>query len=110
MYCCYHYHSSFFSFHLPYYSGGSSISSSNASSCNTVVYCNRPKLTIFVIVYSIVGNGIKTVLVNVIDIGQALNREAPEITKFFGCELGSQTTFSADTERSEIEMFYFFNH
>ena len=51
-------------------------------------------------VYTTTGNGIKTVLVNVIDIGQALNREAPEITKFFGCELGSQTTFSADTERS----------
>ena len=42
------------------------------------------------------GNGIKTVLVNVVDLGQSLNREAPEITKFFGCELGSQTTFSAD--------------
>lgn len=42
------------------------------------------------------GNGIKTVLVNVVDLGQSLNREAPEITKFFGCELGSQTTYSAD--------------
>lgn len=42
------------------------------------------------------GNGIKTVLVNVADIGLSLNREAPEITKFFGCELGSQTTFAED--------------
>jgi len=42
------------------------------------------------------GNGIKTVLVNVADIGLSLNREAPEITKFFGCELGSQTTFAGD--------------
>ena len=30
------------------------------------------------------GNGIKTVLVNVIDLGLALNRDSPEITKFFG--------------------------
>jgi len=36
------------------------------------------------------------VLVNVADIGLSLNREAPEITKFFGCELGSQTTFADD--------------
>lgn len=59
----------------------------------------------FIVVYNVTGNGIKTVLVNVIDIGQALNREAPEITKFFGCELGSQTTFSAETERSVIYTF-----
>lgn len=48
------------------------------------------------------GNGIKTVLINVIDLGLALNREAPEITKFFGCELGSQTSYSADTERAIV--------
>ena len=42
------------------------------------------------------GNGIKTVIVNVTDIGLSLNREASEITKFFGCELGSQTTFAPD--------------
>lgn len=48
------------------------------------------------------GNGIKTVLVNVIDLGTALNREAPEITKFFGCEIGSQTTYSAETERAIV--------
>lgn len=39
---------------------------------------------------------------NVTDIGLALNREAPEITKFFGCELGSQTTYSADTDRAVV--------
>lgn len=48
------------------------------------------------------GNGIKTVLVNVIDLGASLNREAPEITKFFGCEIGSQTSFSADTDRAIV--------
>jgi translation initiation factor 5 len=42
------------------------------------------------------GNGIKTVLVNAIEIGQSLNRDAPEITKFFGCEIGSQTTYDKD--------------
>ena len=48
------------------------------------------------------GNGIKTVLVNVIDLGLALNREPPEITKFFGCELGSQTSYSHETERAIV--------
>jgi translation initiation factor 5 len=48
------------------------------------------------------GNGIKTVLVNVGDVAASLNREAPEITKFFGCELGSQTTYSADTDRAIV--------
>mmetsp|Transcript_11863 Transcript_11863/g.12783 ORF Transcript_11863/g.12783 Transcript_11863/m.12783 type:complete len:423 (-) Transcript_11863:211-1479(-) len=42
------------------------------------------------------GNGIKTVLMNITDVADALKREAPEITKFFGCELGAQTTYSAD--------------
>jgi translation initiation factor 5 len=35
------------------------------------------------------GNGIKTVLTNVKDVADSLKREAPEVTKFFGCELGS---------------------
>ena len=43
------------------------------------------------------GNGIKTVLVNVIDLGAALNRDAPEITKFFGCEVGTQSSFTLDS-------------
>lgn len=45
------------------------------------------------------GNGIKTVLVNVSDIGTSLNRDSSEITKFFGCELGAQTTMSIDEDR-----------
>ena len=42
------------------------------------------------------GNGIKTLLVNVVEVGQSLNRDHAEITKFFGCELGAQTSFAAD--------------
>lgn len=48
------------------------------------------------------GNGIKTLLVNVVELGQSLNRDAPEITKFFGCELGAQTTYSADSDRAIV--------
>eukprot|EP00598_Pedospumella_elongata_P005487 CAMPEP_0184966878 /NCGR_PEP_ID=MMETSP1098-20130426/409_1 /TAXON_ID=89044 /ORGANISM="Spumella elongata, Strain CCAP 955/1" /LENGTH=433 /DNA_ID=CAMNT_0027488233 /DNA_START=240 /DNA_END=1541 /DNA_ORIENTATION=- len=48
------------------------------------------------------GNGIKTVLMNVTDVAASLNREAPEITKFFGCELGSQTTYAADSDRAIV--------
>jgi translation initiation factor 5 len=45
------------------------------------------------------GNGIKTVIVNVADIATSLNRDASEITKFFGCELGAQTTMSVEEDR-----------
>ncbi len=48
------------------------------------------------------GNGIKTVLVNIVDLGAALNREPAEICKFFGCELGSQTKYEADTDRAIV--------
>ena len=43
------------------------------------------------------GNGIKTVLVNIIELAGALKRDPPEVTKFFGCELGAQTIYSTDT-------------
>ncbi len=42
------------------------------------------------------GNGIKTVLVNVDDLGLALKRDPAEVTKFFGCELGAQTSYATD--------------
>jgi translation initiation factor 5 len=48
------------------------------------------------------GNGIKTVLVNIVELGQSLNREPSEITKFFGCELGAQTTYSEDLDRAIV--------
>ena len=46
------------------------------------------------------GNGIKTVLVNIVDLSTALHRDPAEITKFFGTELGSQTTYDRDIDRA----------
>ena len=43
------------------------------------------------------GNGIKTVIVNINDIATSLNRDPSEITKYFGFELGAQTTMAAVT-------------
>jgi len=48
------------------------------------------------------GNGIKTVLVNIKDVALSLNRKAPEVTKFFGTELGAQTTYANDTDRAVV--------
>eukprot|EP01006_Ploeotia_vitrea_P048125 TRINITY_DN67198_c12_g4_i1.p1 TRINITY_DN67198_c12_g4~~TRINITY_DN67198_c12_g4_i1.p1 ORF type:complete len:446 (+),score=35.24 TRINITY_DN67198_c12_g4_i1:161-1498(+) len=42
------------------------------------------------------GNGIKTILVNIVELGAALNRDPQEITKFFGCELGAQTSYTTE--------------
>ncbi|WVR05956.1 hypothetical protein IAU60_002983 [Kwoniella sp. DSM 27419] len=42
------------------------------------------------------GNGIKTVIPNMEDIARALNRPPTYPTKFFGCELGAQTSMAAD--------------
>lgn len=39
------------------------------------------------------GNGIKTVIPNMSDISRSLSRPPTYPTKFFGCELGAQTTF-----------------
>ena len=41
-------------------------------------------------------------LVNVVDLANHLKREPAEVTKFFGCELGSQTTYAVDTERAIV--------
>jgi len=40
------------------------------------------------------GNGIKTVLVNIDQVAESLKREPAEVTKFFGTELGAQTTYT----------------
>ena len=48
------------------------------------------------------GNGIKTVLVNVVEVAQALNRGGPEVTKFFGTELGAQTTYDESIDRAIV--------
>ncbi|CCE61813.1 hypothetical protein TPHA_0B01400 [Tetrapisispora phaffii CBS 4417] len=45
------------------------------------------------------GNGIKTAVLNVADVARALNRPAPYIIKYFGFELGAQTSISVDKDR-----------
>jgi len=45
------------------------------------------------------GNGIKTVLVNMVDVARALARPPTYVTKYFGCELGAQTNFDVKNER-----------
>ncbi|MBW0481364.1 hypothetical protein O181_021079 [Austropuccinia psidii MF-1] len=45
------------------------------------------------------GNGIKTVIPNMSEIARALARPPTYITKFFGCELGAQTTFDEKFDR-----------
>ncbi len=48
------------------------------------------------------GNGIKTVVPNISDLALSLKRDAGEVNKFFGCELGSQTTYNADSDRAVV--------
>ena len=48
------------------------------------------------------GNGIKTVLPNIVDLAFSLHRDPGETTKFFGTELGSQTTWDKTTERAVV--------
>lgn len=45
------------------------------------------------------GNGIKTVIVNMVDVARALARPPTYVTKYFGCELGAQTQFDVKSER-----------
>ncbi|KAJ7903364.1 domain found in IF2B/IF5-domain-containing protein [Mycena olivaceomarginata] len=45
------------------------------------------------------GNGIKTVLPNMSDVARALSRPPSYTTKFFGCELGAQTSTDERNER-----------
>lgn len=45
------------------------------------------------------GNGIKTVIVNMVDIAKSLNRPPTYPTKYFGCELGAQTQFDVKNDR-----------
>lgn len=42
------------------------------------------------------GNGIKTVVVNMVEVAKAVGRPPTYITKFFGCELGAQTSWTND--------------
>lgn len=43
------------------------------------------------------GNGIKTNVVNMVEIAKALGRPAAYTTKYFGCELGAQSKFDEKT-------------
>lgn len=45
------------------------------------------------------GNGIKTVIVNMVDVAKAIGRPATYPTKYFGCELGAQTQLDYKNER-----------
>ncbi|KAK7207421.1 domain found in IF2B/IF5-domain-containing protein [Myxozyma melibiosi] len=45
------------------------------------------------------GNGIKTVIVNNADVARALARPPMYVTKFFGLELGAQTSINETTDR-----------
>ena len=48
------------------------------------------------------GNGIKTVIVNISDLGLALHREPGEVNKFFGCEIGAQTTYNEKDDKAIV--------
>ncbi|THU70427.1 hypothetical protein C4D60_Mb08t24870 [Musa balbisiana] len=48
------------------------------------------------------GNGIKTNIVNMVDIAKALHRPASYTTKYFGCELGAQSKFDEKTFTSLV--------
>ncbi|KAH6789069.1 Translation initiation factor IF2/IF5 [Perilla frutescens var. frutescens] len=48
------------------------------------------------------GNGIKTNIVNMVDIAKALSRPAAYTTKYFGCELGAQSKFDEKTGTSHV--------
>jgi len=48
------------------------------------------------------GNGIKTVIPNISEVSLSLHRDAGEVNKFFGCELGAQTTFNVKTDRAVV--------
>ncbi|XP_047476359.1 eukaryotic translation initiation factor 5-like [Penaeus chinensis] len=45
------------------------------------------------------GNGIKTVIVNMVDVAKALGRPPTYPCKYFGCELGAQTQFDYKNDR-----------
>ncbi|KAL5079478.1 hypothetical protein RYX36_007899 [Vicia faba] len=48
------------------------------------------------------GNGIKTNIVNMVDIAKALARPAAYTTKYFGCKLGAQSKFDEKIGTSHV--------
>lgn len=56
------------------------------------------------------GNGIKTVVPNMSDVARALSRPPTYTTKFFGCELGAQTSFDEKNDRYIVNGAHDANH
>lgn len=48
------------------------------------------------------GNGIKTKIENISEVALSLHRSPGEVNKFFGCELGAQTTYNEDDDRAIV--------
>ena len=48
------------------------------------------------------GNGIKTAIPNITEVANSLYRPPGEVNKFFGCELGAQTTYNEETDRAIV--------
>jgi len=48
------------------------------------------------------GNGIKTVIPNISELANSLHRTPAEVNKFFGCELGAQTSYSGHNDRAIV--------
>ena len=48
------------------------------------------------------GNGIKTAIPNISDVATSLHRSPAEVNKFFGCELGAQTTYNAENDKAIV--------
>lgn len=48
------------------------------------------------------GNGIKTVVVNALDISKSLGRPASQLTKFLGTELAAMSRYEEKIDRAQI--------
>lgn len=48
------------------------------------------------------GNGIKTVIVNISDVALSLHRTPGEVNKYFGCEIGAQTTYNEKDDKAIV--------
>jgi translation initiation factor 5 len=48
------------------------------------------------------GNGIKSVIVNISDLALALHRDPGEVNKYFGCEIGAQTTYNEKDDKAIV--------
>lgn len=52
------------------------------------------------------GNGKKTIITNVTDLGASLARPATYLTKYFGCVLGAGTSWNIEQDRYQINGYY----